>query len=195
MSTKPIRITHWKLGRIKRDSDHASGRSGPRNRALGFRTEPGWAVLGVFGWMLALVGAIDLALVLVPFELSAEWEFATAVALVSGLPVPTMGLALIIASALKRRARKTARFAGTIALLGSGGIMIGLVVFALTIPVALRFIQDSLIRQGLYKAIIKTSGQAVLYSAGLGLIGFQAWRQSRHRQQAEPDSGEEIARK
>ncbi len=181
MSPRPIRVTHWKLGRVKKDEEDTGSPGGPRNKALGFRSEPGWATLGLFGWILALVGLIDLCLTLYPPERSPEWEFATAVALISGLPVPTMGLALILASALKRRARRTARIAGTLAVLGSVAIAVGLLVFGLTIPVALRYVQNPLVRGGLFKAIIKTGAQGLIYMLGLGLLGYQAWRQSRPR--------------
>lgn len=194
MSSRPIRITHWKLGRITRDRGEEKGGAGPRHRALGFRTEPGWAVLGLFGWVLVAVGGIDLTLTLYPPERSPEWEFATAVSLISGLPVPTMGLALIIASALKRRARRTARIAGSIALVGSIAILLGLGVFGMTVPVALRFVQNPLVREGLRKAIVKTSSQGFVYVLGLGLLGIQAWRQSRHRAGSSDVAGEtEIA--
>jgi hypothetical protein len=192
MSARPIRITHWKLGRIAKDPEGGSART-RRTKALGFKHEPGWAVLGFFGWLLALVGGVDLLLTVYPPERNPEWEFATAVALISGLPVPTMGLALIIASALKRRARNTAKFAGTVALLGSLSIAVGLVIFMLTIPVAMRMVQNPLVRGGIIKAIVKTWAQGSLYMIGMFVLGFQAWRQSRQRAQASPDQSAESA--
>lgn len=138
-----------------------------------------------------LVGGIELGLAVYPIERSPEWEFATAVTLVSGLPVPLMGLALVLASALKRRARLTARIAGTLCLLGAAGMLGGLVIFGLTIPVALRFINEPIVREGLMKAIFKTSSQGVVYAVALSVMGYQGWRRAKsasHTEETRDDS-------
>lgn len=181
MSARPIRVTHWKSGRIGRNTDNEPEPGTPdqhRRRARGFRLEPAWSVIGLFGWVLFLVGGIELATTIYPPERSPEWEFATAVALVSGLPVPTMGLALILASALRRHSRRMARLAATVALLWSVAIGCGLVIFGLTVPVALRFIDDQFVRLGITKAVIKTVLEGLVYILGLATLGYQGWRRS-----------------
>lgn len=126
-----------------------------------------------------LVGGIELAMTIYPPERSPEWEFATAVALVSGLPVPTMGLALVLASALKRRAKRTARGAAVLAILGAVAIALGLVIFGLTVPIAMRFVNDQFVRLGIVKAVIKTTAQGMIYMLGLAVLGYQGWRRSK----------------
>lgn len=191
MAAKPIRITHWKLsalgsgGKKKRrhrsESNEEFAPDEKRTKALGWRQEPGWMALGLFGWMLALVGGIELVLTIIPAERSAEYEFATAIALVSGLPVPAMGVVLVLASALKRKARRTARLMAIVALVGAVLTLAGLGLFATTIPIALRFIKDPFVRMGIYKAVAKTMTQGTVYIVGMGLIGYHGWKQGRPR--------------
>ena len=65
-----------------------------------------WSWIGWFGLVLAAAGIFDFLLAWYPLGLgSAEWEFGTITASYAGLPLPTMGLAALLGSALARGVR------------------------------------------------------------------------------------------
>lgn len=140
----------------------------------------GWAMLGWTGAVLAVVGAQDLLLSLLPLGIgNPEWEFGTVTAVLNGMPVLTMGLALLLASAAVRGLTLRVRvLAGALFVLAAL-ILVGFTLYALTIPVALGSVADPGILLGLKKAIAKTAVQAVVYPLAFTALGVAAVRQTQ----------------
>ncbi len=145
------------------------------------RDVSGWSVLKPAGILFFLVGTMDILIAWHPFGFgSPEWEFGTVTATFNGLPAPTIGLALITASAIGLKQSRLAKvLAVTLALLAV--LVIGAaLLYATNIPIALQSIPaNSIARVGLKKAIMKTVGQAVIYPITLLWIASAAWRLGR----------------
>ncbi|HEX7050782.1 MAG TPA: hypothetical protein VF188_11310 [Longimicrobiales bacterium] len=140
-------------------------------------TEGAWGALGWFGALLALIGFGDIALTWYPVGLGApEWEFATVSASLSGLPLPTMGLAMVLAAALAGGRRRVvlalvlALAALTMLVLGALGL------FLTDVPIALRATTAAAARIGIEKVIIKTVMLGVGFSAAYVLGAATAIR-------------------
>jgi hypothetical protein len=142
----------------------------------------GWHALLVTGVVLLIVGGTDLALLLFPLKFGdLEWEFGTMSALYNGLPVPSMGAALILAGGLA-----TERAGAVVAVLLWCVIMTvvllgGSVLYLLNIPLALRSVAPEVERAPLYSAVAKACVAAAAYLALHCVLGYSAARFLRHK--------------
>ena len=140
---------------------------GPRVVAQGGSSSSGgWKALGGFGALLAAVGLVDLALYWFPPSFaSPEWEFATVAATMSSLPLPTIGMAALVASLLVRGGPKSRLSAGLGLLLIALLIAAAYALFLLNLPLALTAASGP---QGpaITRAIIRTSVMAVGLGSG-----------------------------
>ena len=136
-------------------------------------------LLSLAGAALALAGFFDLVLAWVPLGIgNPEWEFGTVTGMLNGLPLPTVGLVLVLISARERGRIVLARIIGSVfAILAVATILAG-VLYALDVPLALRAVQDPLAKSGLIKAIIKAMGLVVVYSVVFFWIAVGTWRRS-----------------
>ena len=138
-----------------------------------------WSLLGYIGIAFILVGALDVGLAWFPFVLgSAEWEFGTIGATLNGLPLPGLGLMLVLASGvalgLPVRIRVVAAICAVlvVALLGLGFL------YVTVIPVALSEVTNPVVRAGLMKSIVKALALLVIYPALFGWVGFRGLKSS-----------------
>lgn len=163
--------------RVLIDADDASGR--PRSKAP---LNPPWVLVGGLGAALVLVGGLDLALLFYPVRFgNVEWEFASISAGLNGLPVLAMGLVLVVAAALVHGNRFLIR-GGAVALAVLGVAILGLlVVYALTVPIALQSTSDPVALLTIKKSIAKTVVQGIVYPTMFVTIAVFAWRDKRHR--------------
>jgi hypothetical protein len=141
--------------------------------------ESAWRLVGGVGALFLAVGGLDLVLTWVPLGFgNPEWEFGTVTSMMDGLPVPTLGLVGIVGAARARGSRAAAQ-AGAV-MLGSLALWVVLagVLYATTLPIALRSVTDPVIRSGLHKAVIKTAVQCVAYPIGLSWLAIAAWRRA-----------------
>ena len=139
----------------RRGSRGSQGRSVPA----------GWNALGWFGLLLAVIGAVDIVLYFYPPAFaSPEWEFATVAAAVSSLPLPTVGLAALVAWLLARGSRGQKVIGAVVLLLAAAAVVAGYGLFLLNLPMALGAAAGP---QGpaIQRAIIRTSVMGV----GFGL--------------------------
>lgn len=98
-----------------------------------------WRMLGQFGLLLAVIGGIDILLHWYPAAFkSPEWEFGTVATTFASLPLPTMGLVAILASALARAARPNLAAIAVVLSLLSLFVGIALLMFLFDVPLALR---------------------------------------------------------
>ena len=134
-----------------------TARAAPSNGA-------GWSLLGGIGLVLAVVGGADVALTWIPLSFgNPEWEFGTVTATFDSLPVLTLGLGLLLASASAtdsgrvRRALRILFGVLAVALVAAG------LLYATLMPMVLSALSDPTVKLGLYRAIAKTAVQAIAY--------------------------------
>ena len=144
--------------------------------------EFGWLLLGWVGLTFSVVGGLDVLLTWYPLQLgNAEWEFGTVTASLNGLPLFTMGMALLLGAAVARGSRWAVRLVaggfGVVALT----VILAALLWVTNIPLALHSVPDPVVKTGLKKAIVKTGVQAIGYPIGFAWIAIKAWRHSRAR--------------
>jgi hypothetical protein len=122
-----------------------------------------WRWIGWFGLVLAIVGLWDFALAWYPTNWGApEWEFGTVTASYSGLPLPTMGLIAMMASALARGVRWQVVLMSVGLLAFAVALLLGFLLFLTDVPVALRAVEGVPLL-GIKKAVAKTTVLALAF--------------------------------
>ena len=142
----------------------------------------GWSFLGWVGLAFALVGFLDIALAFFPSAFgNAEWEFGTISATLNGLPLPALGLAMLLASGVVQGSRaKTYGAIGMLAVLTL--LLAGAAFLYITVvPVALRDVTNEAVRTGLLKSVAKALALLVLYPTLFVCIAVAGWRAARQR--------------
>ncbi len=140
----------------------------------------GWLLLGWAGLTFAVVGGLDVALTWYPSHFgSSEWEFGTVTASLNGLPLYTMGMALMLAAAIARGRRRAVRIVAAAFMVTAIAIVFAASLWATNVPIAVQSVTDPEVKTGLTKAIVKTWAQAIVYPVGFAWIAIRAWRHSR----------------
>lgn len=135
---------------------------------------PEWQILLVVGLLFVVVGLVDIALVWYPARFGvAEFEFASVSASLNSLPVVTMGVALLVAASSKLALRKTAWLALAVIVLLGLLVLVGGVLFGLTVPLALQAEVEPTILTGIKKQVAKGAVQLVAY--GLTYLLLARW--------------------
>jgi hypothetical protein len=138
-----------------------------------------WGVLLALGLALAVVGAVDVALLWFPARwASVDWEFGTVSATIEGMPLVTLGLGLLTASVLARGSRTGAVVVAVVLFLFALFSVVMLVILALDLPVVMRAV-DPQLRPTLNKAILKSGIMGVVYVVLYTIIGIQAARRRK----------------
>jgi hypothetical protein len=89
------------MSRVIAGIDESGAEGGYQTRRA---TGSEWVVLGSLGCAFALVSLADVALAFYPIGFgSAEWEFATATAVMNNLPLALVGIGLMTVAGLGRR--------------------------------------------------------------------------------------------
>ena len=138
-----------------------------------------WSLLGYIGIAFILIGALDIGLAWFPFVLgSAEWEFGTIGATLNGMPLPGLGLMLVLASGVALGRQLRIRVVAVVcvvlvlALLGLGFL------YVTVIPVALGEVTNPVVRAGLMKSIVKALALLVIYPVLFGWVGVRGLKSS-----------------
>lgn len=127
---------------------------------------PGWSAALAVGLALLATGMTDILLAWVPPHFgNPEWEFGTISATLNNMPVPAMGLALVLAyaAAAGRTGLLAAAATWSIVLvicLGVAGVFYGL-----DVPLALKAVTDPVPRNALRAGIIKGVVSLIAYMA------------------------------
>ncbi len=112
----------------------------------------GWYLLGWVGLVFALVGGFDLLLTWYPLNFgNPNWEFGTVSATLDGLPVTTLGLALLLGAAVARGKRWLVRTMSVVFVALALVIVLAAMLYATDVPIALQSMTDPLIALGLKK--------------------------------------------
>jgi hypothetical protein len=148
-----------------------------RRKFLAPTPDMGWYLLGVAGVVFALVGFFDIALTWYPSNFgSAEFEFASYSQSMNFLPLPILGLMLVLAGGVARGIRWVPKTVVALLVVVVVLILVGAVLWATSVPVGLKAVQDPMVLRGLKKAIAKTAVQATLYPIALLYVSVKAWR-------------------
>ena len=150
----------------------------------GWTSQPAaaWRALGVLGVVFVLVGGIDTLLIWYPPSFGTpEWEFGSITASLDGLPVPTMGLVLLLASALHGGNVRLAKVLAVVLTILAVVILLAAVLYAINVPLGLRAVQNAgpVATQGMKKSIIKAAVQMLVYPAGYILVAVRTFKLSR----------------
>lgn len=130
-----------------------------------------WGVLGGLGAAFALMSLIDIGLTFVPLELgSAQWEFATATAVMNNLPLALVGLGLVAVAGIGRSSPGQVRAARLVSAALAVLVLLLAVMFVRNLGAALVSVQDPVLKEGLKESIVRTSAQLVTYFAALAWI-------------------------
>ena len=126
---------------------------------------------------------MDVGLVWYPAAFgNAGWEFGSVTAALNGLPLPLMGLALILSGSLAMGRPWQARVVVLLALVTlAAGVLYGL-----TVPLALKSVADPIALSGLRKAILRSVVQLLVYPPIVLYLVWRAWRTMREGDTSRP---------
>jgi hypothetical protein len=138
-----------------------------------------FAVVGTLGGALLCAGLLDLILLWIPLQFGvAEWEFGTVSRFLDGLPVLTVGLALLLITGALNAKPPLLWVSGILSVLVLAVVLVGILVYILDIPLALKATDPGL-RLGLKKAVVKTLGEAVIYLVTYTVFASRSLRMAR----------------
>lgn len=144
-----------------------------RGKLRALESSHAWALLGWVGLTFLVVGGWDFALTWYPMDFgNREWQFGTVTASFNGLPVPVMGLGLLLASSIQTGRQWLAGVGALGALVLLVWALGGVVLWLGTVPLALEGTPVEVL-VGMKKAIAKTAIQSVAYPM---ILGFLGWR-------------------
>jgi hypothetical protein len=161
------------------------GKSQPRVVAYPEDPDTAWRLMGWIGFGLGLVAYADLALALYPVRIgNPQWEFGTFSRVFDSMPLPTMATLLFFAASVARGSKWGLRAVATWSALVGLLLVAALVLYGLTVPVALGVVTDPLAATGLKKAITKALIQGTVYPVlffGMGIFGWRTARRATPR--------------
>lgn len=137
-----------------------------------------WTVVAITGLAIAIVGWTDLVLLWYPLHFgNTQWEFGTISAHLDGMPLGTIGFALLAAGAIGRKSRRLARVLALAATLVVVGLLAMSLFYLLDVPLALRTAPDARIL--LVKAMVKAGAFSITYTVLYAWLARSLWRSSR----------------
>jgi hypothetical protein len=140
----------------------------------------GWDLLGLLGFGLFVVGGTDFLLSWFPARFgNPEWEFGTITAALNGMPVPLMGLTLLLVAVLESESAVWARILSVLLLVWAVALVGLAVIYGLTIPLAAKGFEVPNIGLGLKRAIGKSLVQLVVYPAIMAWMGIRGLKLAR----------------
>ena len=136
-------------------------------------------MLGWVGAVFFVVGFTDIVLAFVPPAFGvAGWEFATVQRTYDFMPLTTLGLALLLGSAVAMGHRKLLfAVSGLLLLLGVLLVIAG-VLYVLSVPFALQQVRQPIARTGLKRALVKAAVQGTLYPIVYLALGAKGLRRA-----------------
>lgn len=140
---------------------------------------PGWSFLFLLGAGLTVIGFIDVGLLFfAPQWASLDWEFGTISSLFQGLPVVTLGIGLMSASAVANGSVLAQRLMMTVTMLMT--LVLGLlaVMFALDVPPVIKAVEPAM-KRAAKLASLKTGLMALTYLVLYLALGLWTWRRLR----------------
>lgn len=151
-------------------------------RRAGLRVAGGEAVgarlLGLLGAAFLVVGLVDLALLWRALDFgNVAWEYATLSRTLDSVPMSGLGLGLLAFGALRspgKRAGLWVRVLGVGFLIAAVGFIVMGALYATAIPDVIQRTAPPAM-EGLSRAIVKNSVEAVVYTVVFGVVGWKLW--------------------
>lgn len=138
----------------------------------------GWEVLTWIGLAFVVVGAVDLGLAWYPLQFgNVDWEFGILAVTLDNLPLPALGFTFLVVAALSDGKVWQVRTASVCCALLTAVLLGGLVVYLLTVPLALK--AELPARFSIKKAVLKTLVQFAMYLLVFGVLTVKTWRATR----------------
>jgi hypothetical protein len=163
---------------IPQESGRAATVDRPTSTYLPAAYTEAWRVLGWLGLAFLVMSMIDIVLGWYPVRFGTpEWEFGTISATVAALSIPTLGLYLMLCSAISRERAGVAKAVG-IAMIVMAVFLLGMAILYLTtVPLALKSVRtndmaSAALKKAVLKWLILFIGYEALYIAG-GLKGLR----------------------
>ena len=135
-----------------------------------------WRLVGWFGFMLAAVGFVDVALQWYPTAFqSPEWEFGTVAVSFASLPLFSIGAMALLASFFARGVRGGVIAMGVFFSLLTIAVVLGFMLFLSDVPLALRAASGPAVVV-LKKSIIRTLMMGLSFGTGYLIAAFMSFR-------------------
>lgn len=135
------------------------------------------------GGVFVLLSILDFGLAFYPVSFgSAEWEFGTATAVMNNFPLATVGVGLIGVAGLGSRTTGLVTLARSLSIFAVVTILVLTVMFGRNLSEAIGSVTDPVLREGLWKAIVRTSIQLVAYLVGFGWFAIRLQRDAMSRE-------------
>jgi hypothetical protein len=136
-------------------------------------------VFSALGLAICAVAAVDFVLAWTPFRFgNGEWEFGTVTRTMDSLALGTTGVVLLVVSAAVQRLRLALALLGVLAVLAVVGLIGCLVLYGLTVPVALKAVPAEA-SSVLKRAVVRTSSFGLIYLVLYSWLGWFTWRARR----------------
>ncbi|MEJ2539397.1 MAG: hypothetical protein P8188_05425 [Gemmatimonadota bacterium] len=133
--------------------------------------------MGWVGFGFLVVGLLDFVLVWLPPDAgNPEWRFSSAAQGFGALPIPTLGLVLLLVAAFHVRRRWWALLSGGAALVLGLGVLVSVALWVPSVPLALETVPEEL-KAGLYRTLAQMTMQSLAYP---GLFAYLAWMGIRY---------------
>lgn len=128
-------------------------------------------MLGQFGVLLAVIGGIDIVLHWYPAHFrSPEWEFGTVATTLASLPLPTMGLVAVLASALARAVKPNLAAMSVVLTALALFVVACLLVFLLDVPLAMRAVAQPGVPPDAVTEMKRTVVRTLAMGVGFGIV-------------------------
>jgi hypothetical protein len=157
---------------IPQESGRAATVNRPTTTYLSSAYMDGWRLLGWLGLVFFVMSAIDILLGWYPLRIgSPEWEFGIISATMSTLSIPTLGLYLVLCSAISRERPLVAKVVG-IGMIVIGVSLLGMAILYLTtVPLALKSVATNdaaafTMKKAILKWVILFVGYETMYFMG-----------------------------
>ena len=155
--------------------------AGEKLRSESTLTRDAWMPLGWLGVTFIGMGVVDIGLGTYPPAFgNSEWEFGVVSSILNGFAIPTMGVYLLLSSAIARgRSRLSRGVAIGMFLTAAALILMGLL-YVTVVPIALNAVnQNDVIYLGMKKAVVKALIFMLAYWILYFLGGIKGWKASK----------------
>lgn len=136
-----------------------------------------YKAMGWVGFGFLVVGLLDFGLVWLPPQFGdLEWRFSSAAQGLGALPIPTLGLVLLLVAGFHARRRWWAVTSGAVALALVLAILASVAIWAPGVALALETVPGDL-EMGLYRTLVQMTMQSLAYPV---MFAYLAWMGLRY---------------
>ncbi|MGH7703640.1 MAG: hypothetical protein ACREMO_11130 [Gemmatimonadales bacterium] len=138
-----------------------------------------WRLFGLIGVLFTAMGLVNLTIAWYPIRIGTpEWEFGAIAAFLDATPSFTLGLCLLLGSALAAGRRGRSRMVVAVLLAMAFLVLAAGVLYATTAPIALSHVNSAGALGAVKKALAKSGVEIIVLPVGLLWLGIVGWRAS-----------------